>query len=203
MIKAVIFDCGGVLKVGADDLLYHDMARSFGMDFDEIKQAVRAPLNEFETGKIDEVEFWKRVGQNTGKPLPHDHMDLWTRQYLATYEIRHDVLDLAKALRSRGYAVPLLSNTVPGHAEINKKNRLYDLFEPVLLSHEIGFKKPDPETYVFTLERIGYAANECVLIDDKERNIAPAQSVGMHTILFTDRSSLERELSTLGVEFQQ
>ena len=53
-----------------------------------------------------------------------------------------------------------------------------DLFEVVVDSANVGMRKPDPEIYELTLERLGLDAPECVFVDDIEVNCDGAAALG-------------------------
>ena len=58
--------------------------------------------------------------------------------------------------------------------------------------------KPDPEIYHLLLERYGLKAQDCVFIDDVEKNVEGARAVGMHAIHFTGPDQLRHDLAALG-----
>lgn len=64
---------------------------------------------------------------------------------------------------------------------------IQDLFEKIFDIEEMRFiPKPNPEPYQLVLQYLGADAGRCLLIDDMERNLAPARELGMRTILIGD-----------------
>ena len=59
---------------------------------------------------------------------------------------------------------------------------LDDLFDVIVLSGELGIRKPDPAIYVLAAERVGVAPDRCVFVDDLGGNLKPAKALGMTTI---------------------
>ena len=60
--------------------------------------------------------------------------------------------------------------------------------------------KPDAAIYQLLLERYGLKAEECVFLDDSEKNVEAARKVGMYGIVFCDKEQACEELRRLGVD---
>jgi putative hydrolase of the HAD superfamily len=72
-----------------------------------------------------------------------------------------------------------------------------ELFEVVVDSAFVGTRKPEPEIYAITLERLGLPAEACAFVDDLEVNVAAAREAGMHGIVFRDNARTIAELASL------
>ena len=103
---------------------------------------------------------------------------------------------IARRLHKR-YRTALLSNATPLLDRLLCDLDLDDLFDAVINSSRVGLRKPDPAIYLLTLERLGLRAEECLFVDDKQRNTDVALALGMHAVTFSSASQLERELRTL------
>ena len=68
-----------------------------------------------------------------------------------------------------------------------------------ILSYRDKVIKPDAAIYELLLNRYGLKAEECVFLDDTEKNLVTAGEMGIHTILFQDRGQAVKELAALGV----
>ncbi len=71
-------------------------------------------------------------------------------------------------------------------------------FDGVIVSGEHKVLKPDPEIFHLLFERYGLKAQDCVFIDDVEKNVAGARAVGMHALHFTGPDQLRHDLGVLG-----
>ena len=60
-----------------------------------------------------------------------------------------------------------------------------------------GMRKPEPEIYALTLERLGLPGEACAFVDDLEVNLPPARAAGMHAIHFRDTAQAVAELDAL------
>src|SRR5262249_25627356 len=72
-------------------------------------------------------------------------------------------------------------------------------FDAIVLSHEVGARKPLPAFYEHCLRRASCAPEECVFIDDLAANVAGAQACGLQGIVYRSSDDLRRRLAALGV----
>ncbi|MEG3163890.1 HAD family phosphatase [Sphingomonas sp. PB2P19] len=76
---------------------------------------------------------------------------------------------------------------------------LFDRFRDVVVSGEEKMVKPDAAIYHLALDRFGLRAEHAVFVDDNADNVAGADAVGMHAILFTDATAFRARLVELGL----
>jgi HAD superfamily hydrolase (TIGR01509 family) len=188
MIKAVIFDCFGVLitdvlKVIRDELYRQDIEAAL-----EVDQLVRAA----NLGLIDPRESNERVAEILG--MTYDAY----RAKIDDGEVRNTPLfDYILQLR-KTHKTAMLSN-ISSHS-LDKRfteEELAVYFDAVVVSGEVGFAKPSPEIYEIAADRLGVRCDECVFIDDREVFVAAATAVGMKGIVYTDFVQFQQELSAL------
>jgi putative hydrolase of the HAD superfamily len=193
VISAVISDFGGVLT--------SPLAGSFaawseesGVPLEDLGRAMAAaterhgsnPLFELEKGAITEPEFMARLQAEMpeGKSL-----EKLSESYFQHLSPNAEMIGYMHTLRDRGLRMALLTNNVR-EWEPRWRAMLPDLdeiFELVVDSAYVGMRKPEPEIYALTLERLdGPSAGECVFIDDIELNCAAATAAGMHAVQFVD-----------------
>jgi putative hydrolase of the HAD superfamily len=87
-----------------------------------------------------------------------------------------------REIRRRGARMGLLSNSV-GDAAAYDTALLEELFDAVVISSEVGLRKPDPAIYELAAERLGLPPAGCVYVDDLGGNLKPARALGMATVL--------------------
>ncbi len=109
-----------------------------------------------------------------------------------------------KSAKKRGIRLALLSNIPDLHVLINEEigrfKKLRDIgFEAFIYSYEVGCEKPCPQIYEVTLKRLQLSAEDCVLIDDKLKNIEGAEKLGIKGILFQAPEQLKEDLTKLGI----
>ncbi|MEV6874822.1 HAD-IA family hydrolase [Amycolatopsis sp. NPDC051128] len=85
--------------------------------------------------------------------------------------------DYLAAARERGVRTALLSNAHGASAEV--KNTMFDYFDELVFSGEVGVTKPDPAIYLIAADRLGLPAVRCAFVDDSAANIRGAVQAGM------------------------
>src|SRR5207253_561570 len=106
------------------------------------------------------------------------HQQWRERQHLIVQNI-----ELIRRLRGR-YRMSVLSNADLSLAQRLRDAGIWDLFDDVIVSAEVGVAKPEPRIYALAAERLGLPPAECVFIDDAERNVDAARATGMHAVYF-------------------
>jgi 2-haloacid dehalogenase len=76
---------------------------------------------------------------------------------------------------------------------------VFDLFDGIVVSAEIGMVKPDPAVYRYLVERFGLEAPSCLFVDDVEANVGAASSIGMQAVHYLSGRQLRRDLQMRGV----
>jgi HAD superfamily hydrolase (TIGR01509 family) len=174
-IKAVIFDCFGVLIVPAQVLLPHDFPEKVD-DFRDLSM-------QSDYGYISRDEYNQMAAELTGLTSEEFQKHYWNNR------VRNEpVFDwINDLIKSHQFKLGLLSNISVWRLEdfIPKAER-DKLFDSVVLSGEEGMIKPSLEIYELAAGRLGVDISECVMIDDLLGNVDGAERVGMKTILFGD-----------------
>lgn len=195
MIKAIIFDIGGVL-VNKSPVL-DEILEEFDLVKEEIYDYYLKILREHEIGKIDENKFWEllQTEYNITKPIPNPSPLI--RRYQKEIKIDKEVLNITKVLRENGYKLAALSNTIPAHVNHLKTLGVFEHFDVVVLSNETHLLKPYPEIYKLTLERLKTKPEETIFIDDVEDYVKGATELGIRGIRFTNAIQLKYSLGRL------
>jgi epoxide hydrolase-like predicted phosphatase len=197
MIKALLFDYGGVI---ADDSsgerLSENLAANLGLDNQAAWHMIGSLWHQFTRGKITEPEIWARLEKQYQRPIPISKRDIWNTWEKMPYFI--EMVDFAKEMKQAGYVVGMISTTVAITAADIRAHGGYDLFDPVVLSCDVGYAKPDPEIYTIAMEHLpGIRPEEVVFLDDREMCLPPAQVLGMHTVLVKNSSEAIAETRKL------
>jgi epoxide hydrolase-like predicted phosphatase len=202
-IRAVISDFGGVLTTP----LLHSFAafqdhsgipmESLGRGLQTVAETDGAnPLYELEKGRMTEADFLRKLGaaleQDLGRPV---EMEGFSEVYFAQLQTNPEMIDYLRSLGGRGIRLAMLTNNV---AEWEPRWRsmlpVDDIFELVVDSAFVGMRKPEPEIYELTLDRLGLAAPECVFVDDIDINCDAARELGMTAVHFTNSEQAIAEI---------
>jgi putative hydrolase of the HAD superfamily len=87
------------------------------------------------------------------------------------------MLDLIRSLRQAGLRTALLSNS--WGAGDYPRHLFPELFDVVVISAEVGMRKPEERIFRHTAALLGLEPGECVFIDDLEANVAAAEAIGL------------------------
>jgi len=201
-ISGIIFDFGGVIVNDGRKFTYEVLAKKFKVSYKQIERAVEKAMPDYETGRIDNLEFFRRIARALKFSGQMEGFEtLWDDVYARKSRIDRNVQKLIKRLKDSGYRLALLSNTEPGRAKYNRENYRYRYFDLICLSSEVGVAKPDKRIYKLVLNQLKLKANKCIFVDDKEKYLLPARKLGIHTIQYKNYKQLERDLKTLGIKF--
>jgi len=181
MIKAVIFDYGGVVKSPHSSL--EDIAVTCGVPIEILTKKIQPFLKLFHKGLITENQFWKQFSSAFKKPIPKNKRDLWRKGFEETFCIYPEIISFVQKLKARGIKTAVLSNTIKPHTDIITKHDGYKDFDVVILSCEVNLQKPNPEIYLLTIKQLRVKPEECVFIDDKDEHLRPAKELGIKIIL--------------------
>jgi putative hydrolase of the HAD superfamily len=207
MIQAVVSDFGGVLTTPLlqafnrvqDDIDVPVEAYGAGMARSLADDGVH-PLFALERGEITEAEFLARVERGLeavlGRPV---ELDGFGARLMQALEPNRALFDFYTDLRrERGIRFALCTNNVrEWESRWRAMLPIDDLFEVVVDSAFVGTRKPEPEIYALTLERLGLPAGACAFVDDLEPNVAAARDAGMHGIVYRDTAQAIAALQAL------
>ncbi|MBD3208374.1 MAG: HAD-IA family hydrolase [Candidatus Nealsonbacteria bacterium] len=197
MIKAILFDVGGVYLEGSFNNFLHKANGVLGVDknSNSKKEVTFDPgLNRGEIA-VEEC-FKKYFGVEINSGQMRKIIDLWTSTWQLSDEMEKLVIKL-----KRDYKLAVLSNSDLLNSQNYTKKGWYRHFDVLILSHEIGFLKPEREIYEIAIRELEVDAGECLFIDDQEDCLKPAREMGMETILFRSISQLKEDLRNQNIEF--
>lgn len=194
MIKAVLFDVGGVIISSLDRLIDDDIKKTLGFSEKQFNNLWGKHIDKFVSGRVGEKEFWKLIIKEIGRSLSLPNESLFLREYCKNLVIDQQIIGLVLKLKFNRYVVGVISNSIYPQSQYNKKIGLYDLFDHVVLSDEVGMFKPNKEIYLHTLNRLKLNPDNIIFIDDKIENVRTANQVGMKGLRYFSYRKLEKDL---------
>jgi epoxide hydrolase-like predicted phosphatase len=199
--RGLLVDYGGVLTSNLFDSfssfceLEGLEPEAIGRGFREDRSA-RELLIALETGKLPEEEFEQRFAAILGVDSPN-----LIERLMAGSQPDEQMLAAVMRARQAGVRTGLVSNSW-GTSRYDRA-RLAELFDGVVISGEVGIRKPAPEIYELGAEQIGLEPSACVFVDDLPFNLEPAALLGMGTVHHTSSQDTIAELERLlGVELR-
>lgn len=198
MIKAGIFDVGGVLHDNSMDNATADTAAAFGISVEKLQETWLGPLGEMNVGKIDEKEFWNIVLEKLGREkLPRT--DLLTREFINHINLHRDTIALVNKLKQEGLKLGVVSNTIKPHADYARSIGLYQPFDVLVLSYEAGVAKPNPKIWHYALEKLAVKPEESFFTDDIPAYVEAARNLGINAFHYEGAVKLAEDIKKLGV----
>jgi len=207
VIGAIVSDFGGVVTLPLTEAFKRAHAE-LGIPIEALGKAMgllasrseEPPLYTLERGQLSERDFIAglegALGEILGRPVS---LDGYGARLMGELEPNQPLLDHYRRLRDEhGIRLAILTNNVrEWHSAWRDRLRIDDLFELVVDSGFEGVRKPEPEIYARTLERLGLPGEACAFVDDLEVNLPPARAAGMHAIHFRDTAQVTAELDAL------
>ena len=194
-IKAVIFDFGGVLLEWDPRNLYQHFFPGQPQAMDDFL----AEINFYEWNAHQDKgrTFAEGIAELSAQFPQHVNLiqayyDNWEDSITGAIQ---GTVEILRALKIKGYPLFGLSNwSAETYPRARRKYPFFDLFDDIILSGEVKLNKPDPAIFNLLLNKIGYSAPECILIDDSQPNADAAKALGFHTVLFKSPQQLGQEL---------
>lgn len=188
MIKAIIFDCYGVI---ATEGWLPFKQKYFSDDPVKMQHAIDA-VSAAGTGYMTHQEFLETEAELAGISVEQ-----------ATREIENNVSNtsLLEFIMSElgEYKIGMLSNVSGDRLKNFMTDEQIARFDAICLSSEIGVAKPDPRAYEIAAERMGVLPEECIFTDDRIDLCTAASWVGMKPLLFTTTEKFIQDLRDLGL----
>jgi epoxide hydrolase-like predicted phosphatase len=203
-VDAVVFDYGGVLTTPVWDSIAAWLDRD-GIDPASFSRTLKAwlsrsatddtPIHLLETGELSTAEFdallaAELVGSDGGTVAPTDLV----KGLFAQMRPDPVMFGLVQDLKDAGVRVALLSNS---WGNTYPRESIDALFELVVISGEVGMRKPNPDIFTHALDLLGIPPERVVFVDDAEPNTDGAARLGMHTVLHADPDSTRQKLARL------
>ena len=200
-MDAVVFDFGGVLTLPVRDST-GQWLRSEGI-LDESYRAVMrewlvdtvdSPAHRLETGELPAGEFETalaaRLRTADGSAVVAEGL---LGRMFAGMLVDAAMLALAAELRAADVRVAVLSNSWGNSYPADVLAR----FDPVVISEDVGLRKPDPRIYTLMLQRLGTPAARTAFVDDTSPNVAAAAALGLHALRHADAATTRAALAPL------
>ena len=194
--SGLLIDFGGVLTSNIFDS-FGDFCRAEGLEPDTVRErfltdtGARELLEQLEVGGLTEAQFEPRFAEVLGVAR---HEGLIDRMF-AGMRPDTEMVEAVVAAKRAGVRTGLLSNS--WGEDRYDRSRFGDLFDTLVISGEVGLRKPDPAIYALACERMELPPERCVFVDDLPGNLKPARALGMATVLHRDAATTIDELEPL------
>ncbi|NUR98129.1 MAG: HAD family phosphatase [Kribbellaceae bacterium] len=206
-VRGLLVDWGGVLTSGLEPALRR-WAELDDLDFDSYLDAVLKwlpsenaataelnPVHALERGQLAVPDFERKLAsmlvRSDGTPVPAEGL---IERMFAHFEHQPAMAALVRRVNQRGFRTALLSNS---WGNTYPRDTWDGMFDDIVISGEVGLRKPEPEIFRLAAGRLGLEPAECVFVDDLQQNVDGARAVGMTAILHTEYDETRRALEDL------
>jgi putative hydrolase of the HAD superfamily len=193
MIKAVIFDFGGVLAEEGFREGLQAIADKNGLECDLFFETARELIYHggYVTGQSREPDFWTDLREKAGIRGSDNEL---RHEILKRFVLREKVLRIVKKISFAGLITAILSDQTNWLDEINEREPFYHLFDFIFNSYDIKKSKRDPSVFGDVCSVMGLKPDEAVFVDDNAANIRNASDAGFRIIHFINVNQFEREI---------
>jgi putative hydrolase of the HAD superfamily len=205
MIKALIFDYGGVLSLPQDKSCIKKMQETCNIPPDIFIFEYNRYRPEYDRGTISGFEYWTSILKSSNsettseiiRALVDEDVKSWT-------QINPTIVNWAKRLKQFSYRTAILSDMTEDTLGYVMKNFGWiSVFDVRVFSCKLGMTKPEPAIYYRCLNELKIKPEDGLFIDDDIGNAKAAEELGMKGIHYKNPQRLQIELHKLGVNINQ
>lgn len=187
MIKAIIFDCFGVLAGSG----FKEIYRQAGGDLEADGTFLDDVLATANSGQMSSHDMHSHVANRLGMPK-----NIWYETVQRGEMPNQELLKYIKTLKLK-YKTAILSNANTGTLQRKFNPSQLALFDALIVSAEVGMMKPNAEIYELVARKLGVKNSECVFTDDSQAYCEAAQAIGMQAICYKDFEQFRTELEQI------
>ncbi|MDH2427873.1 HAD family phosphatase [Sphaerisporangium sp. TRM90804] len=208
MLRGVLIDWGGVLTTslheaiaewiaadGIDGVHYRDMMGVLVREAYEHGAQGENPIHALERGEVDVPAFERDLAARLvtvdgGPPVAEGML----RRMFEGFRPVPQMYEMLAAARGAGLVTCLVSNSWGDHYV---REGWEGYFDQVVISGEVGMRKPEPRIFHHALGLVGLPAEHCAFVDDAEANIVAARAVGLVGVHHLDTEATIRRIETM------
>lgn len=199
MIRNIVFDVGNVLVEYSWERMLQSLHIT-GEAYDAVAKATAlSPMwNELDRSLLSDEEILEGFIKNAPEYEKEIRL-VWDNISESVHCYDYSV-EWVQKFKKKGYQTYILSNYSKHGYELTRQELPFvEDMDGVLFSYEVKLVKPEPEIYQTLLNKFQLKPEECVFMDDNEKNVIAAREAGIHAIHFKNKEQAEAELEALGV----
>ncbi|MBL8031549.1 MAG: HAD-IA family hydrolase [Candidatus Doudnabacteria bacterium] len=199
MIKALIFDVSGVLTHARFPHAFEAFAHKINLPSDLVADYFKNDLEKQLLGQSNLHDIYVSLSEKLDEISETAFKEKWVSTIAEITTINEDLLGWIDTWR-KAYTCGILTNNTEGRGIFDQHIQLHSHFDFALESYKEHIKKPNPEFFKLGLQYAKCAPNEALYVDDQQRHVDAAISVGMQGILFTNNEQLRQDLISHGIK---
>ncbi|MCR4327316.1 MAG: HAD-IA family hydrolase [Nanoarchaeota archaeon] len=207
-LKVIVFDVEGVLQIAKNKSYQKRLHTNLGVHENVLKKLKISLDTYFDLldtdyslsmeGKIKKSKLLSRLSEKFKYPK-NKIEKLYSSAYTNKYLENTFLLDLVKNLKKKGFKVAVLSDQWHLSSPSLIPKKFYRIFNPVVVSCDVGTRKPNLDIYKILLKKLKVLPKEVLFIDDRPWNLPPAEKLGIKTIHFKGNSNIKKRLKEFGI----
>jgi FMN phosphatase YigB (HAD superfamily) len=191
---AILCDLGNVLVSFDHRIAVKKILRYTSKNENDIYQLFfdSGLTKDYEEGKISSFDFLKRVKDSLGLDMDHEMLlPIWNDIFFET--ALNKKLQIFLKDSKEKYKLVMISNINDAHYKfLEKKTPVFREFDKLILSYEVGFRKPAKEIYDAALKSVDTAPSRAFYIDDRADLIDAALGFGINGITFNGEDAFKK-----------
>jgi putative hydrolase of the HAD superfamily len=198
--QALLIDFGGVLTNPVYPLLI-EFSRAKGLADDAVTRLItehgplKTEVEAYERGELSDDQFMPRFAAHLGVTVAD--MD----EMLAGLEVDDSMFTAVGRVREHGYSTCLVSNS--WGTALYPRDRLAAVFDGVVISGDVGMRKPDSDIFLHAATMVGVEPERCVFVDDSPFMFAGAEAIGMRVVHHeTPHTTMQVLASLFDIDFR-
>jgi putative hydrolase of the HAD superfamily len=203
MTKAIIFDIGGIVLEEFGKESREILCRKFGIDSQKFKEFAIKNLSKSYSGKLHYLDFFGKLTKENKlevsvKEMAKEWLNTREKTSKVNKEVKKTILSLKK-----NYLIGSFTNSTLLNDKAKQRKEVYKLFDFNLISHKLGFAKPEMKSYKFlvdALKKKKIKPEEVIFIDNEEKNLVIPRKLKMKTVLFEEARQLKDEIRGFGIK---
>jgi putative hydrolase of the HAD superfamily len=187
MIKAIFFDFDGVLTT--DDKGTYTTCKNLsvltGIDLDKILACYRKYIPYLNLNKTTHKDIWSKFCDCVGKDIDIELL----KDAFADIPINEKMFNIVKSLKKKHKLGIITNNSKERFNIITKKFNLESIFDCIIISADVGCLKDEKNIFEAALECAGCEAEECIFIENQEKNLRLPSKMGFKIIYHDDKQN--------------
>ncbi|MGC8648941.1 MAG: HAD family hydrolase [Candidatus Micrarchaeia archaeon] len=201
VIKAIIFDVGGVLIDFSEEKYISWLSNKLNIDYKKIDNAILPLIDKMEMGRL-KLEKAEKIFSK--KLNIHPKSLMWVEGFSENASPNVQVIKILEKL-SKSYKIGVITNVSFSRYYESRKLVLNSLLskgcvKTIISSCYFGVRKPNHKIYEEALKKLNVKAEETVFIDNQIENVEGAAKLGIHALLYTTAKKLEKDLRSLDIK---
>jgi putative hydrolase of the HAD superfamily len=177
-IKVIAFDFWGIFAEMNPPM--NKYVKERGIKLEKYSRKIHSLIVYHDLGKISEEEFLQKCSKIIKLNLPYPLL----KYVYKPKTLNSNLIKIIKKLKKKFKIVLISNNNKEYCKEYLFKTKLNKLFNMIILSYQVGYRKPSPKIYKILIRKTNCKPSDVLYIDDEKSKLPPAKKIGFKTLLY-------------------